>query len=141
MSVDAPTVDPLDPIDSAFPPLAISPTGRIHVVTGASAPSTAVARRVVEAFERGTGAALLHLATVDLASHLPADYQLVRETARVFFTHLCALSELKSGAPRSISPHRARSSTHSWRPPCPCSAPSTSLPTCSRLPGRSFRPP
>ena len=80
--------------------LGISPSGHLHLelVPGAGGLlAPAAANRIREAFERGTGSGLLHLAAAELADKLPPSLAFGREFSHIFMTHLCASADL-SGA-------------------------------------------
>ena len=74
---------------------AISPQGRLHVEETAgvdlSAPGLpeSAARRVLQAFSDGASRGLLHLATVELQTPLPAGLGYARDLARDYLTALC----------------------------------------------------
>jgi non-specific serine/threonine protein kinase len=72
--------------------LFISPHGRPLI--GAfepepDAPPNALEKRVIKSFETGLMHGLLHLATVELQSPLPAGMAFARELARIYLTRLC----------------------------------------------------
>jgi superfamily II DNA or RNA helicase len=53
--------------------------------------------RIMKAFETGLMHGLLHLATVELQTHLPPGMTFGREVARVYLTRLCHLPDLDNG--------------------------------------------
>jgi non-specific serine/threonine protein kinase len=72
--------------------LFISPHGRPligHFEPDPEAEPTTLERRVIKAFETGLMHGLLHLATVELQSPLPAGMGFGRELARTYLTRLC----------------------------------------------------
>ena len=78
--------------------LSISPHGRLFVVEvnadgagpdGAAALDAAPARRIAAAFNESTARGLLHLATAELQTHLPAPFAFARNFAREYLTRLC----------------------------------------------------
>src|SRR5262245_46632818 len=84
--------------------LALTPRGVLHVDDGAAAaavpveetwPSAAVRARVIDAFARGTGAGLLQLGAVEVATELPPTFAWARELARLFLTRLCGVPTLE----------------------------------------------
>lgn len=92
--------------------LAISPHGRLLVEEieseGEVGLSAAVAARVGRAFEGGTGAGLLHLATGELQTALPGAFAFVRELGRSYLTRLCHTPGVEgaegAGEPGAIAP-------------------------------------
>ncbi len=79
--------------------LAVSPRGVLHLdPRGPDAmlvPARAAAR-LGEAFSKGPGAGLVHLASVLLGAALPPSLAFARDLARLFFTRLCALPDLEA---------------------------------------------
>ncbi len=75
--------------------LAISPQGRLHVAETVEADPAApglpesTARRVLQAFSDATARGLLHLATVELQTPLPASLGYARDVAKDYLTALC----------------------------------------------------
>jgi non-specific serine/threonine protein kinase len=75
--------------------LAISPQGRLHVEEmaqddlAASGLPESTARRVLLAFSDGPARGLLHLATVELQTPLPASLGYARDVAKDYLTALC----------------------------------------------------
>ena len=75
--------------------LTISPQGRLHVEETAqddlAAPGLpeSTARRVLQAFSDGPARGLLHLATVELQTPLPASLGYARDVAKDYLTALC----------------------------------------------------
>ncbi len=72
--------------------LFISPHGRPligHFEPDPDAPPNPLEQRVSRAFESGLMHGLLHLATVELQSPLPAGMAFGRELARIYLTRLC----------------------------------------------------
>ena len=75
--------------------LAISPQGRLHVeeITeadfGAPGLPESTAKRVLKAFSDGPVQALLHLATVELQTPLPASLGYARDLAKDYLTAMC----------------------------------------------------
>ena len=78
--------------------LAISPRGAFHLdprgPDAARVPAR-VASRLADAFARGVGAGLVHLASVELGTALPPSLAFARDLARLFFTRLCAAADLE----------------------------------------------
>src|SRR5438128_1171259 len=72
----------------------VSPAGHI-IIKEAGASPTPATRRLVEAFARGEGAGLLHLATAALDAALPPSLAWLRELARAFLTRLCTIPDLE----------------------------------------------
>jgi len=75
--------------------LAISPQGRMHVEEMAEADlgspglPESTASRVLQAFSAGPACGLLHLATVELQTSLPAGLGYARDMAKDYLTALC----------------------------------------------------
>jgi len=73
--------------------LSISPHGRLHVETAtdeeAAVAGEAAARRIEKAFAESTAQGLLHLATVELETNLPAAFSFARDWGRAYLTQLC----------------------------------------------------
>lgn len=68
----------------------ISPQGHLRVHRDrAEAGEEAFAERVVKAFEAGSGAGLLHLATRELETRLPMDLVFLRSFASLYLTEVC----------------------------------------------------
>ncbi|HWE01388.1 MAG TPA: DEAD/DEAH box helicase [Tepidisphaeraceae bacterium] len=85
--------------------LVISPHGKLFVeevaVEGAPAPQSVAMNRIAQAFGESTARGLLHLATVELAAHLPGDFAFVREFAKDYLTRL---SRAQAGESEQIPP-------------------------------------
>jgi hypothetical protein len=81
--------------------LNISPHGRLYVESssdeGGSALQGTVSKRISEAFQLGTAQGILHLATVELETSLPASFSYAREWGRAYLTQLCHRPESQSG--------------------------------------------
>jgi hypothetical protein len=81
--------------------LSISPHGRLHVESPSdedgSALPAAASKRISEAFHEGTAQGILHLATAELESSLPASFSFAREWGRAYLTQLCHRPESQSG--------------------------------------------
>ena len=80
--------------------LSISPHGHLHVETadddeGAVA-GEAVATRIERAFAESAAQGLLHLATAELETNLPAAFSFAREWGRAYLTQLCHRPEIGS---------------------------------------------
>jgi non-specific serine/threonine protein kinase len=72
--------------------LFISPHGHLYVESAAEEggiPPGTLFKRIEEAFHRGTAQGILHLATVELETGLPASYSFAREWGRAYLTQLC----------------------------------------------------
>ena len=91
--------------------LSISPHGRLFVdepdAEGSSPPDGPLSRRVRSAFAESSARGLLHLATVELQSHLSPDFAFARDFAREYLTRLCHVppgEEGASTAPTAVPP-------------------------------------
>ena len=73
--------------------LSLSPHGRLYVEgvpdQDAASVSEVVSKRLGEAFAQDTAHGLLHLATVELESNLPAAFSFARDWGRAYLTQLC----------------------------------------------------
>jgi superfamily II DNA or RNA helicase len=82
--------------------LSISPHGRPSVADaegdGASVPESPADRRIRDAFARGPADGLLHLATVELLTSLPAPLIFARDFARGYLTRLCQTPGINDAA-------------------------------------------
>jgi non-specific serine/threonine protein kinase len=82
--------------------LSISPQGRLHVEETAESEApplpAPIARRVLRAFAEGPSRGLLHLATVELQTPLPAGLGYARDFARDYLTRLCHTPGLDGAA-------------------------------------------
>ena len=58
----------------------------------------AAAKRIAKAFHKSTAKGLLHLATIELQTTLPADFAFARDFSREYLTRLCHTPDLDSGA-------------------------------------------
>ncbi len=80
--------------------LSISPHGRLHVETAAdeddAVAGEAVAKRIEKAFAESAAQGLLHLATVELETNLPAAFSFARDWGRAYLTQLCHRPEIGS---------------------------------------------
>ncbi len=77
--------------------LAFSPTGRVYLEdrhADTDSPAPAVAERVQQAFERGSGQGLLQLGAVELGTALPASLAFGREFGHLFMARLTAMPML-----------------------------------------------
>jgi len=77
--------------------LAFSPAGRAYLEAGhaeTDSPTPAVAQRIHQAFERGSGPGLLQLGAVELGSALPASLAFGRELGHLFMARLTATPAL-----------------------------------------------
>jgi non-specific serine/threonine protein kinase len=70
--------------------LALSPAGKLVIDAHDGEPAHPAAKRVAAAFDAGSGAGLLHLATTELGAELPASLSFGREIGAQFLTKLCA---------------------------------------------------
>jgi non-specific serine/threonine protein kinase len=76
--------------------LSITPHGRLAASAppGGETPShDALARRLARAFDESTAQGLLHLATAELETPLPADFRFAREYAQRYLTQRCRLPD------------------------------------------------
>jgi non-specific serine/threonine protein kinase len=82
--------------------LSISPHGRLFVeesdADGATPADGPLGKRVRSAFAESIARGLLHLATVELQSHLSADFAFARDFAREYLTRLCHVPPAEDGA-------------------------------------------
>ena len=94
--------------------MCVSPHGRLHVESAAtSEPGAAefpesAARRVLQAFSDSSARGLLHLATVELQTPLPAGLGYARDLAKDYLTALCHAAGTDGAtelAPVAPSPH------------------------------------
>ena len=83
-----------------IPALSISPQGRLFIEPSSHEPAS---ERIVEAFGVSASAGLLHLATVELQSSLPAEWGFARDWAKSYLTRLCHAPEME-GEPPAIAP-------------------------------------
>ena len=77
--------------------LAVSPTGRVYLDPAqgeVDSPGPAVAERIRQAFERGSGHGLLQLGAVELGSALCASLRFGRELGHLFMSRLTAMPML-----------------------------------------------
>ena len=88
--------------------LIISPHGRLLVEESADPNAgdlaVAPAERIGKAFAVSPAAGLLHLATVDLQTALPAPFVFARDFAGMYLTRLCHTPALEGGAVPEIAP-------------------------------------
>ncbi len=88
----------------------VTPQGHLHVeatdAPGPGAPGLpqGVGRRVLEAFTTGMARGLLHLATVELQTPLPADLAYARDVARDYLTALCHVAGGDGDAEPAVVP-------------------------------------
>src|SRR3990172_1293206 len=85
--------------------LSITPHGRLMVSEGSAECAEvppAVAQRVSRAFASGMAAGLVHLATTELSTSLPAGLAYARDLGRRYLTQLCHTPGLEAAA--SIQP-------------------------------------
>jgi superfamily II DNA or RNA helicase len=78
--------------------IALSPSGHLHIEAAfpdEAVPEPAAAKRIIRAFERGTGPGLFHLGAVEVATPLPAAFAFWRDFARRFVTSLCGIIDLE----------------------------------------------
>lgn len=82
--------------------LSLSPHGRLYVEgvpdQDAASVSEVVSKRLGEAFAQDTAHGLLHLATVELESNLPAAFSFARDWGRAYLTQLCHRPETGNDA-------------------------------------------
>jgi len=89
--------------------LKITPEGKLlwapdEMDAAASVPP-AVQRRIGDAFTKGESSALLHLASVELQSHLPPELAYFRDFAREYLQRLCHTPGLENLAPpQAVAP-------------------------------------
>ncbi|MHB1794474.1 MAG: DEAD/DEAH box helicase [Acidobacteriaceae bacterium] len=80
--------------------LSISPHGHLHVETAAdeegAVAGEAVATRIERAFVESAAQGLLHLATAELETNLPAAFSFARDWGRAYLTQLCHRPEIGS---------------------------------------------
>ncbi|HVS72364.1 MAG TPA: DEAD/DEAH box helicase [Phycisphaerae bacterium] len=67
----------------------ISPQGRMHAEEAEGGLAGAAGARVKRAFEQGPAAGIVHLATEELQTALPAEWDFLRELGRRYLTALC----------------------------------------------------
>src|SRR2546423_9890930 len=94
--------------------LSISPHGRLLVDgsggdDGAASADVApvdgaLARRITAAFAESTARGLLHLATAELQTHLPAPFAFARDFGREYLTRLCHTPGVDASADPGPSP-------------------------------------
>ncbi|MGC9292905.1 MAG: DEAD/DEAH box helicase [Acidobacteriaceae bacterium] len=89
--------------------LSISPHGRLFVESVPDAEAAPIdgpqSKRLEAAFAHGTAHGLLHLATVELETSLPAAFSFARDWGRAYLTQLCHQPESSNGArPWSMPP-------------------------------------
>ncbi len=89
--------------------LKITPEGKLLWVQGemdaATSVPPAVQRRIGDAFTKGESSGLLHLASVELQSHLPPELAYFRDFAREYLQRLCHTPGLENQAsPQAVSP-------------------------------------
>jgi superfamily II DNA or RNA helicase len=77
--------------------LALTPTGRLHVIEADSEQLPPASRsRIRQAFDRGAGHGVLELGLVELTSKLPPDLAYFRELAQQFLNAACANPDLET---------------------------------------------
>ncbi|WP_165234003.1 DEAD/DEAH box helicase [Aquisphaera insulae] len=88
--------------------LTLSPQGHLHVressTPGASGPDGPAAARVKAAFDESTARGLLHLATAELETSLPAAFAFARGLARDYLTRLCQAPAAGTEVPAATEP-------------------------------------
>ncbi len=88
--------------------LSISPQGRLIVEESQgedpSALAAAVGERIARAFSEGSAAGLLHLATVELQSALPAPFVYARDFAGTYLNRLCHVPAIEGNEAPEIPP-------------------------------------
>jgi hypothetical protein len=88
--------------------LVLSPQGHLHAREAVGQDGTALdgpaGKRIQAAFIEGSARGLLHLATVELQTSLPAPFVYARDFARLYLTRLCQMpADGQNGAPPAIA--------------------------------------
>ena len=102
--------------------LSITPSGHLLLqdgsADGGTSPPAAVSKTTVAAFGESTSRGLLHLATSELQTSLPASLDFARQFARTYLTRLCHTPAEEGPSRTQGVPHaEERSAAHGAVPP------------------------